>query len=201
MTGESPANSRQSLSEQADGKAFHALATHFAFARREDILRRRMRILNFVGLGPLLVAGAVALTFNRDESVWSYTASVAAIASVLQAVMCGISICFEWPSELSRSTQASVSNLRIFDEFRAIASERHEQLEVVERRLAAASAVDLRQQELDSGGLSDEELRRGYRKALWFLEKTCPTCGSTVKGMQPSQCETCGGFKERRWAL
>jgi mobilome CxxCx(11)CxxC protein len=180
-------------------QAVYAYSGVAIFEHRANLLRRRLRTLTFLGIAVPGIAGFAYLTYG-DNWFAKFLVGVAGILGLLQLIGSIWSLVFHWDDDFAYALESMSVNQSLFDRFSSLASrppatapEMQMRFEIISVENEARTASDHRQ------GITEDEKRFGMRAALRQLQKSCAGCGLTPKSLEPTNCDVCGNFKQRRF--
>ncbi|HVV74057.1 MAG TPA: mobilome CxxCx(11)CxxC protein [Verrucomicrobiae bacterium] len=181
-------------------EAIHCYGTAKIFEARTLILRHRLRVLAFLGVGVPLSVGAAVTSFGIDSTLTPWFLGAASVLSVVGGILSAWALTNRWEDELSYAADSMTANRILSEEYSKLASSTNvglskvrEQLNLLEKENSTRSSFDEKQ------GITEDEKRMGMRAALRQFQRKCATCGIVPTSMEPSNCGTCGNFKVRRF--
>jgi mobilome CxxCx(11)CxxC protein len=182
----------RSLVHECREKEFHAFGTSKIFEKRAKSYRSYINLLTFFGIVTPLLVGAVVLSFGSSWGYLPYVLGLATIIGLAQLVISVWSITANWSGKLEVASNAVQGNVRLYNEWKALADHPDEKLEdrVRElRRLNQEQEVsDLRQD------ISEREKRFAMHESLFYYKKACQNCGQIPKSKDASKCDMCGNY-------
>jgi mobilome CxxCx(11)CxxC protein len=184
----------KALRQRCWNAAFCAFATAYIFQRRAARLRRRIRMLAFLGIaGPLLVGGLV-LAYGVSSSSVQWIVPFALGVGVAQLVISGWSLTADWSGALRTSSERIWVNHALAKRFRRLAETPPNDLKQFQHDLdILAAEEDISEQTDYQLHITDAEKRAGYRAASRNFRRACATCGFESQSLEPaSDCPTCG---------
>ena len=188
------------IRKQCWTEAVHCFATAFVFEDRARRLKKRGRLLTFLGIVLPASVGATAAAFGLDSPMAAGVLTWTAGVGVVQLIGSIWSLVNRWDDDFAYFQEAHSANRVFFDRFCKLAKNPPEkvedasrQLELIEVESNARSITDEKQ------GFSEDEKRMGMRAALRELGMKCAGCDVVPKTMDPSNCGVCGSFNRRRW--
>jgi mobilome CxxCx(11)CxxC protein len=177
-------------------KALHDYGTGYIFEQRANRYRRRLKILNFLGIAVPASAGALFLSF--ETSLYSIVAPIAGVLGLAELIGSIWSLTNKWSDIYAYALESMTSNYNLAEDYKRLAKN-HDlsnfsfQFEIIQVRDQIRRDSDYKQ------GITEDEKRMGMRAALRERQLKCATCDEMPKSMEPSDCDTCGNFKRRKW--
>lgn len=173
-------------------RALLAFGTYYLFQLRANSLRKRLRLLEFLGIfSPVLVGGTV-LSFQKYEDALPYILPMMGLCSVIQLVLSIWSLTQRWSESFGYAESSQAENFRISEAFQKLAKT------LTEDSAAQYEALCTADQNLsvndEKQGLTDPERRKGMRYALRQFKRKCWKCQEAPVDMKSSGCPVCGQF-------
>lgn len=173
-------------------KEFYAYGTSKIFERRARTYRKYINLLAFLGIVVPASIGAVVLSFGSEWKYLSYVLVVASVIILLQLVFSIWALVAGWSGKLEVASNAVQGNVRLYNEWKALADHPDGKLEGKVQELRRVNQEqemnDLRQD------ISDKEKRYAMHESLFYYKRPCQTCGQTPKSKQASDCDMCGNY-------
>jgi mobilome CxxCx(11)CxxC protein len=182
------------IRRQSWDAAVHAYGTGYIFAYRNNVLKRRLNVLTYIGLVVPLVIGLLVIGYGNFKGLKVLLAIAIAIG-VCQVAVSLWSIVGGWVAGYAYSTSAISENYQLADRYVDLARNPPSDLGKFRDeydKLKVADDAIARQDYQQS--IKDEETRMGMRAALRKFGRACAGCGGTPTDMKPGKCGVCGNF-------
>ena len=99
--------------EECWNEAFHAFGTAWIFEKRAFRLRRRLRILTFLGITVPLALGCTVASFGLKFRYLGLIIFLAAILGIIQLVGSAWALLAKWEDEYAYSLESTAANYRL----------------------------------------------------------------------------------------
>ncbi len=176
-------------------QALYSYGTAWLFERKSRSLKRRLRILAFLGVAGPVAIGGIVLSFGTNPDFLPVLLSVASVLGVFQLLISIWALVANWDEAYAHSIESMNENYRLSDRYRELASNPPAEVSELERRVELVRVDDRRISDLDrKQGVSEKEKRRGMRAALRQFQRRCAGCGKVPSSMESSDCDVCGRF-------
>jgi mobilome CxxCx(11)CxxC protein len=178
-------------------KALIAFGTADIFNRRFISNQRKLRLLLFFGIAVPVSVGGIVAAFLGIQSIQQYLAGliiVAAVLSTIQLIVTIWSLLAKWENNANYSLESSIDNNDISRQYKELAEKTSNDFE---RKYDLLNQKDeLRSQQDNRQGITDEEKRRGMRVALRQFSRRCayPECNTIPYDLTPTDCPVCGRY-------
>ena len=96
-------------------QAVHCFATSYIFEQRVLRLRRRLRLLTFLGIATPATVGAAYATYGAKSLITIVLVAIASLLGVIQVVFSAWSLAFKWDDDFAYSLGAQSANRALFD--------------------------------------------------------------------------------------
>lgn len=173
-------------------RALHAFATAQIFDKRAAGLRRKRRLLAFLGLVVPMVVGALILSFEKAVSFLPIITLVAGTLGILQFVVSLWALVATWDDEFAYALESTADNYRLSEGYRVIAQNPPEDFSV---RFTMLDRDDSHRSDADNKkGISAAEKRLGMRAALHQFQRACAGCDEVPSSVARGRCKggVCG---------
>ncbi|MBM0258804.1 mobilome CxxCx(11)CxxC protein [Micromonospora sp. 4G55] len=180
--------------EEARVNRLYAFGTADIFQRRAARLRKKLNILNYIGIAVPLLVGATVMSFGPDIEWLSIVGIVGATVLLGQIAVSLWSLIAGWVDQHAHANESVTVNndlVRRYDELlggRIPVGQLKTQFGLVLADDHNRRALDTRQNP------AEKEKRRGMRAALRHYQQRCATCKQMPTSLKPSDCDTCGNF-------
>lgn len=160
------------------------------FDRRVHLLKRRLSVIEYVGLAVPLAAGGLVLAGVKVDQSWL---TVAGVIGAFQVLFVAWSLVQRHPDALESAVEGRKNNRELAELYDSATKE-----QPADTTWAAIEAKREAQTSLDEKeNFSDEEKRFGMRFALRQYQWSCATCDQKPSSMSPGKCDTCGNFNPK----
>ncbi|MEU7902187.1 mobilome CxxCx(11)CxxC protein [Actinoplanes sp. NPDC049118] len=181
-------------------RAFYATATASTFEYRAELLKRRLRLLNFVALVVPVIVGSLALGYGAGFRYLSVAVAIGAAIGIGQLVISLWAVVAAWVENYGYAITSLIDNQKIARDLEALVQKPTSDSKELQRRFDLIKVADDARQAQDyAQGLTDEEKRRGHRAALRKRGMKCSGCGEIPMSMAPSECGVCGQYKTKKF--
>ena len=175
--------------------AIHSYGTGYIFQQRAELLKKKIKILTFLGIVVPLSIGSIVMSFGADLKILPICLFVSGVLGTLQLIGFAWSIVAKWDDSYSYSLEATSDNYRLSRAYKKLA----ESSSVDKLRFDFLEQEDQLRMDRDyKQGVSEDEKREGMRAALRQFERKCAQCKQVPFSMSPSNCDVCGNFKRNR---
>jgi mobilome CxxCx(11)CxxC protein len=171
-------------------RAVDAFGTGELFQKRSRRYTTRIQWLSFSGLVLPLFIGGVVIGFGPKTAYLERLLIAAAILGIPQLVMSLWALVASWADNLQYSLESAAENADLAARFQELAQQAQHPPDNLELK-----AVDDARRKADSKrSVSAQELRYAHRAGLRRFQRECVECHLTPHSMEPTKCNTCGGF-------
>jgi mobilome CxxCx(11)CxxC protein len=186
---------RDNLREDCWTQALYAFGTAAIFEQRSRILGRKLRVLDFLGIGVPLAVGGVVTSFSLASQHLELAVLIAGIVSVPQLILTAWSLVSRWEDSYAYALESMADNYRFAQKYESLGRNPPNNLREFQFRRELLNAESSYRDSLDyKQGLSDKEKRRGMQVALRQYQRPCAGCGEVPKSLKPTDCSVCGQF-------
>lgn len=185
-------DARRSLRSKCWDLAIHASGTAWIFERRARRLRRRLKILSFLGMVVPMAIGGIVLSFGTKPQILPGFLWVAGVLGVAQLIGSVWSQIARWEDSLAYALESVTANNRLSRRFESLGEHPPADLELEFRILDAENQA---RKDLDfRHDLTPKEKRAGLRAGLRQFQRACVSCKEVPTSMSPTSCAVCGNF-------
>lgn len=180
-------------------QAVYSWGTAWIFEQRSKRLRRRLRLINFLGIAVPTAGGALFWLFSAASRYRPHVSVVAGVLGLVQLIASIWALVADWQDALVYAQESTADNYRMAREYERLGREppsKGDELKL--KRELLEKEYELRDRSDRQRGLSEAEKRAGTRAALRNYQRKCAGCGEVPKSLRPSECEVCGSFAEWR---
>ena len=156
-------------------------------------MRKRVAILNFLGIVTPASVGVIILAFGVSSSNLKLVLTIAGIIGITHLVLSIWALVSTWNERLSYYLESKSSNYRMAEQFAHLGSttllppsEYDIKLGVLETEASLRADLDNRHD------IKDKEKRNGLRAGLRQYRRPCVACGSVPTSMKSNDCGICG---------
>lgn len=175
--------------------AIYAFGTAYIFEERLKAVRKKLRILTFLGIAVPVAVGGIVVAFFGIESLQPYVAWLIVLASVLstaQLVFTIWALVAKWEDESSYAASSASENRRLAARFEDLGRNPPTKFNIQYQLLKIDNA---RRQESDiQREVSEKEKRMITRAGLRQYQRACVKCNQAPVDMNPTNCPICGNF-------
>jgi mobilome CxxCx(11)CxxC protein len=189
----------ESIRRQCWDEALHCFGTSYIFEVRANLLRRRIRLLTFLGIALPASVGATFAAYGAESRITIILAGLAGALGLIQLLGSVWSLTNRWDDDFGYALESLSANRVLSDRFRSLGQsppatveEARTQYRLIDTESKARALLD------DKQGITDEERRMGMRAALRQFKRDCAGCNKIPTSMEPTNCAVCGNFKMRR---
>ena len=173
-------------------KALYAFATASIYERRACSLRRKIRVLTFLGIGVPMLVGSTALSFDSADIWFRILITASSIVLIIQLMWSVWSLIARWDDNLAYALESISDNHRLAREFRELGKNPPADLET---RYAIMKVMDDNRRSSDEKqGITEKEKRYGHRAGLRQFQRACTSCNVVPNSLNSSECNICGNF-------
>lgn len=189
-----------SITAECWTKYIYTFGTAWIFRQRARKYRRRLQILNFLGIAVPLTVGATLLAFGLERPLLNTILFIAAgFFGIAQVLLSLWSLAAKWDDLHAYATESASDNSRLANRYRMLASNPPTDLEELKTRFGHLETENETRDALDQKQAPNhDEMNAGHRAGLRQLSKECDGCGVAPMSMEPSECNVCGNFRKRR---
>ena len=173
--------------------ALHCYNTAYIFEKRAAAIRRKLRVLTFLGIAVPASVGAILGTFSLKPEYIVLVGTIAGVLSIAQLIFSIWSLVSHWDISLSYYLESKSANYRLTSDWNYLANtttlsdaDYATRLQVLEKESEIRADLDNRYD------ISDKEKRLGMRAGLRKYQRPCVQCGEIPKSMKPTTCGVCG---------
>lgn len=176
-------------------KALYSVGTSYIFNKRSMMFRRRLGLINLLGIIVPLTIGAFVLTYGLKSPWIENMIFIALPILIFQVVFSGISIVYKWDDELAYSYESTTKNRELSEQFEELAKLPPGNIEEFINKYEKICISEKFRNELDDRrGLTDKEKRMGLRYGLRNYQRPCVNCNIIPMSMESTDCPVCGKF-------
>jgi mobilome CxxCx(11)CxxC protein len=193
-----PLDSVEDLKRQCQDRAFRAFGTASIFERRTLELRRRLRVLSFMGIVVPVVVGSAALAWGAGFRGLAVLVAIGGGVGLVQVVLSVWSLTAGWVDAHEYANSSVTANQRLYRDYRSLAD--NSPSDPREFRLPLGfliAADDAREEQDNRQGITPAEKRFGMRSALRMFQRACSSCRQVPTSMDATECGVCGNFRFR----
>lgn len=185
---------QSSLRRSCWNGALHSYGTSYIFQRRAIQLKKRLQLVNYVGIAVPLVVGALVLSYGAFKALPVIIAVSGAIG-VLQVAVNAWAITAGWVDAYSYAIGSVAENDALSLSYQELA-ENPPAIDELRRRHERLQHEDGVRRARDSEqGVKESEKRYGMRAALRKYQRPCAACNEVPTSMVATTCDVCGKFK------
>ncbi|OPY11275.1 MAG: hypothetical protein A4E69_02924 [Syntrophus sp. PtaB.Bin138] len=189
MTSQIP-NEKRRLCADA---ALKCHGTAYIFERRASSIRRRIKLLSFLGIAVPASVGAIIGAYSFDAEILRLILGVAAAIATIQLLLTIWSIVSGWNQSLAYYLESKSVNYRLSGQYERLSTS----------TTLSANDFDLEYRVLEREGdiranldnqhdISDKEKRMGMRYGLRRFQRPCAGCNLVPTTMKATNCGICG---------
>lgn len=184
----------EALQRECWDAAFRAFGTASIFERRALSLKRKLRLLSYVGIVvPIFVGGSV-MGFGQFDAL-PVMIAVGSVVGVAQMAVSTWALTANWVDGHSYAVGSNVENKELARKYEELASRPPTSPKAFQEQVKLLNAVDKARQSQDyQQGVTLAEKRFGMRSALWKYDTPCHGCKTVPTSMTPGECDVCGKF-------
>jgi len=187
-------NEFDKLREKCWNDAFYTFGTAWIFEKRASKLRRRLRILTFLGIAVPLALGGTVASFGLDFKYLGLIILLAGILSIVQLIGSVWALVAKWEDEYAYSLESVVGNYGLSNKFKEL-GENPPQSEELRIKISLLDAENRLRKDSDyKHVITEKEKRMGHRAALRQFHRACVACKEIPTSMKSSDCDVCGNF-------
>ena len=200
MEGGNSSTSLDAIREQCRTNALYAFGTAYIFEQRAHYLRRRLRLITFLGIAVPAVGGASVLALGAASHAATVLISVLAVLGIAQFVVSIWAVICDWQGEYTYALESCNANMEQYSKYDSLGKDPPSTANEAKAEFRLIEALAQCRDELDmKSGMTDQEKRMGMRAALRQLQKACAGCEKIPTSMVPTDCSVCGRFRKRRF--
>lgn len=181
-------------------ESVHCHGTAHIFGVRAQVLRRRIKMMSFLGVVAPGLVGVTIGSFGVTADATVLCIALAGVASVPLFVLSVWSLVNDWPGQLSYADESHTANRSLAEAFQRLARDQglnandfKNEVRFLDQESSSRSSLDERRD------VTENEKRMGMRAALRTLQMACAGCKQVPQSLAPTDCGVCGNFKQRRW--
>lgn len=188
----------EAIRRESSNEALHCFGTAHVFEVRANILRRRIKMLTFLGM---VVPGVIGLAFTSfGANSWFTTALVVigAVLLILQFIGSTWSLVQGWDANFAYALESMSANRLLSEQFNELSFDNSNVDEANIRYQLLQRDSQARSKEDEKQGFTENEKRMGMRAGLRLLQRPCAACNQVPMSMTPTNCDVCGNFRVPR---
>ena len=189
-----PVRTLDSIRQECWDEALHCFATYTMFERRSSLLRKKLRMLTFLGVVVPASVGAAFMSFGAKSNLTIAFLAIASILGLVQLVGSIWSLTNRWDDDFGYAVESLSANRTFFERFKALAEHPPKVEEANYRYDLLQAESQSRSMSDEKQGISEAEKRYGMRAALRQLQRKCACCVQIPTSMRSSECDVCGNF-------
>jgi len=188
-------SSDDALRTQCWDNALYAFGTAYIFEQRAATLRKRLRLLQFVGLVVPLTVGSMVMAFGTSQQYLAIVLIGAGALGVGQVAYSLWALTERWEDSFAYAQESVSANHRLSLEYRNLGETLPPAGAERDLRLAIISEEDRQRSDQDyKQGITEPEKRMGMHAALRNFRRHCAGCNQIPTSMTAGKCDICGNY-------
>lgn len=177
--------------------ALHSFGTGYLYSLRGEDLKRKLKIIDFIGVVTPASVGGVALGYGLYPSILAFTIPIAVLVGIVQLIFSIWSITSGWSSLYPNYLESVIENAALAIEYENLAkfppNGGFNELKIEKEKIDIKRAN--RDKQDNKNPLSEKEKRKGMRWALRKYQRACAGCNIVPVSMESTKCNVCGNFE------
>lgn len=177
-------------------KALHCFGTAYIFEIKAMKMRRKLTVLNFLGIATPVAVGSIIGTFKLIPELINIMLAIAGVIGMAQLIMSVWSLTAKWEDRLSYYLQSKSENYQLASKFEALSKDISKSINSYKQEMQILTMDYQHREKLDSQyDILDSEKRMGMCAALRQYQRKCVTCGNVPQELKSTDCGTCGNWE------
>lgn len=170
---------------------FYSYSTYRILERRFKRYMKYINIVNVINVISPIFVGCIYINFGSGFILPKPAVIICSITGFLATLLTCISLFFNWSQKAQINLELANENYLLFIKFSELNVNCPDFDKEYDNLLKSNNSLDknfIRQ------GISEKELRFGYRAALIQFQKRCRVCNKVPQGLKATDCPACGQF-------